>query len=201
MKNGLLIWNVLLTIIAGYLLITQLGGKKKPSGPDKRIDEKELSSTNNSFRIAYFEMDSVEANYAMVKDIKAELSAKEDAINTELDKLQKYYQQRYNYFQAQAQAGTMNQTQSDAAKQELENLGEQARNRKMELDQGYSELANRKQKEVKNKIEEFLKEYNKTRNFAYIASFEQGLFYYKDTAYNITPDVVKGLNELYKVKK
>jgi hypothetical protein len=28
MKNGLLIWNVLLTVVAGYLLITQLGSKK-----------------------------------------------------------------------------------------------------------------------------------------------------------------------------
>ncbi|MEI9908824.1 MAG: OmpH family outer membrane protein [Bacteroidota bacterium] len=54
---------------------------------------------------------------------------------------------------------------------------------------------------LKTKIEEFLKEYNKTKNYSYIIVYEQGLFYYKDTAYNITADVIKGLNEMYKSKK
>ena len=59
----------------------------------------------------------------------------------------------------------------------------------------------RRMKDVKTKIENFLKEYNKTKNYSYIVSYEQGLFYYKDTAYNITSDVIRGLNEMYKSKK
>jgi outer membrane protein len=55
--------------------------------------------------------------------------------------------------------------------------------------------------ELKNKIEEFLKEYNKTKNYSYIVSYEQGIFYYKDTVYNITSEVISGLNEIYKLKK
>ena len=58
-----------------------------------------------------------------------------------------------------------------------------------------------KQNEIKTKIENFLKDYNKTRNYSYIISYEQGLFYYRDTAYNITTDVVKGLNDFYKDPK
>ena len=54
---------------------------------------------------------------------------------------------------------------------------------------------------MKKKIEDFLTEYNKDKNYSYIVSYEQGLFYYKDTAYNITDDVIKGLNEQYKNKK
>jgi len=38
---------------------------------------------------------------------------------------------------------------------------------------------------VKKAIEDFLAEYNKTRNYSYIVSYEQGLFYFKDTADNI----------------
>jgi outer membrane protein len=59
----------------------------------------------------------------------------------------------------------------------------------------------RKQNEIKTKIEAFLKEYNKTMNYSYIISYEQGLFYFKDTAYNITADVVKGLNLQHKPVK
>ena len=202
MKNGLLIWNVLLTIIAGYLLIAQVSKKGKSSGPGKDVSNPNSNSNpDNSFKIAYFEMDSVEANYLMVKDIKTELSAKEDAINTELDRLQKNYQQRFNYYQDRAKSGQMTEQESNVAKQEMENLQEQAKDIKIARDQEYGELANRRQKEVKTEIEKFLSNYNKDKKYAYIASFEQGLFYYKDTAYNITSDLVKGLNELYKPKK
>jgi outer membrane protein len=52
--------------------------------------------------------------------------------------------------------------------------------------------------DIRKKIEEFLKEYNKDKGYADIFSNSQGLMYYKDTAYNITNDMIKGLNESYK---
>ena len=75
------------------------------------------------------------------------------------------------------------------------------KNKKQSLDQEYNEFVTRKMKDVKTSIEDFLREYNKTRNFSYIIAYEQGLFYYKDSAFNITDDVIKGLNEFYKNKK
>jgi len=59
----------------------------------------------------------------------------------------------------------------------------------------------RKMKDVKTKIEDYLREYNSRRGFTYIFAYEPGLFYYRDTAYNITGDVVRGLNDQYKKKK
>ena len=55
--------------------------------------------------------------------------------------------------------------------------------------------------EVRTKIENYLKEYNKAKGYSFIISYEPGLVYYKDSIYNITGDVVKGLNEMYKKKK
>ena len=49
-----------------------------------------------------------------------------------------------------------------------------------------------------SKIEAYLQEYNKNHNYTYIVSYEQGLFYYKDSVNNITADLIKGLNERYK---
>jgi outer membrane protein len=43
--------------------------------------------------------------------------------------------------------------------------------------------------------------YNKNKEFAYIFSSNPDLMYYKDTAYDITADIVKGLNAEYKPKK
>ena len=60
--------------------------------------------------------------------------------------------------------------------------------------------------ELKKKINEFLTEYNQSRGYSYIFSYSStiNILFYKDTALNITNEVVSGLNEAYnktKVKK
>lgn len=68
------------------------------------------------------------------------------------------------------------------------------------MDQKYQDLQMRKKQEIKTKIEDYLKEYNKTRGYSYILAYEPGIIFYRDTMYNITGDLVKGLNDQYKKK-
>jgi outer membrane protein len=202
MKNGLLIWNVVLTVIAGYLLFTRFN-TKSANGESAKITAGDSSSlaAKSPFRIAYFEMDSVAAHFEAVKELRAEMNKREDNITSELDRLGKNLQQKFNYYQGQAQSGSLSQAQSEAASQELKNMDDQMKNRKQVLDQEYNDFVLRRQNEIKTKIEAFLAEYNKTKGYTYIISYEQGLFYYKDPAFDITADVVKGLNEQYKDTK
>ena len=201
MKNGLLIWNVILSLGLGFLLIMQFGSKKGKASGVKKSGADSSVAANQQFRMAYFEMDSVAANFDMVKELKTELSSKEDVINTEMTNRTKAIQQKYNYYQNLAQAGNLSDVQSDAASKEMKVMDEDMKNRKQQLDQDYNNYMMTKQNEIKTKIEDFLKEYNKSKGFSYIVSYEQGLFYFRDTAYNITADVVKGLNEKYKPGK
>jgi len=201
MKNGLLIWNVLLSLVAGYLLILQFNSKKSNSTGKADLSTNTVVN-GKPFRMAYFEMDSVATKFDLVKELKAELNKKDEQNNRELEKLSKNFQDRYNYFQNQAQAGTLTQTQSEAASNEIKRLDEELKNRKQQLDQEYNDFMVRRQNEIKSKIEAFIKEYNKTKGYSYVVSDDPGLFYYQDSVYNITADVIKGLNELYKpVKK
>ena len=202
MKNGLLILNAILAIAVAYLLYSHFNSKKSNAASvNEKNPVKDTLYDSPPFSIAYFEMDSIEANFDMVKDVKAELSKKEESINTELDKMDKSYREKVNNYQQKARAQSMTQVQSEMATQDLMNAQDEIKNRKQALDQDYNDFMVRRMKDVKNKIEEFLKEYNKTRNYSYIVSYEQGLFYYKDTLYNITADVVKGLNAMYGSKK
>jgi outer membrane protein len=200
MKNGLLIWNVLLTVVVGYLLFNQFSSKKTGEGSIKKAGKDSLS-VHLPFRIAYFEMDSIENNFQVVKNVKAEITKKEDEINGILNGLAKELQQKYTYFQNKAQSGSMTEAEKEEAGNQLKSMDENMKSKKQTLDQEYNEFVTRKMKDVKTSIEDFLKEYNKTRNYSYIIAYEQGLFYYKDSAFNITDDVVKGLNEFYKNKK
>jgi len=56
--------------------------------------------------------------------------------------------------------------------------------------------------DVRKKIENFLKEYNKEKGYAFILSYEPGfMLYYRDSVYDITNDVIRGLNDQYKKDK
>ena len=199
MKKGLLALNVLLLIAVGVLFYLHFTEKKSVVSDKDSPVQKDYPLSPNSIRIAYFEIDSVSEQFAMVKDIRNELDKRKDSMNMELERLDKSYRDKVNEYQAKA--STMSQTQSEAATQDLLRMQDQIKNRKQELDQKYNDLVTRRMNNVKEKIEEFLKEYNKDRRYTYIISYEPGLFYYKDTTYNITAEVVKGLNEMYRHKK
>lgn len=178
----------------------QFGSKK---GKTSIINKpgSDTSAANRQFRMAYFEMDSVAAHFDMVKEMQTEMSSREESINTEMANRTKSLQQKYSYYQNLAQSNKLSQEQSEAASKEMKDMDDEMKNRKQQLDQDYNSFVMTKQNEIKAKIENFIKDYNKTKNYSYIISYEQGLFYYKDTAYNITADVVKGLNEFYKEPK
>ncbi|MDQ3278599.1 MAG: OmpH family outer membrane protein, partial [Bacteroidota bacterium] len=66
--------------------------------------------------------------------------------------------------------------------------------------QKYQDLYMRKMQDVKAKVEEYLKEYNKDKGYSYILAYEPGFIFYRDSALNITADLIAGLNQKYKKK-
>jgi outer membrane protein len=189
------VWNVILTLLCGYLVYSQLtSGNKRSASPS-------ATPGTGSFSMAYFEMDSIAANFDMVKDLKTEMTKREDAIKAELDRLGKSMQQKLSYYQQQASTGSLTQEQSDAASREMRSLDDNLKSRQQSLESEYSDFVLRRQNEIKTTIEEFLKEYNDDNQYSYIVSYEPGLFYYKDTVHNITRDLIDGLNKKFKAKK
>lgn len=199
MNRGLLILNVVLLVAVAVLFYLHFSGGKKV---EKKTTAQQAAPTTSAtnFRIAYFEMDSIENSFSMVKDVKNELGKEEDRMNGEMATLEKNYRNKIAQFQKQAEGG-MSQVQSEMANREVLQLQENIRGRKQELDQKYQDLYMRKMREVKTKIEDFLKTYNDEKGYTYIFAYEPGLFYYRDTAYNITQDVINGLNAQYTKKK
>jgi outer membrane protein len=73
--------------------------------------------------------------------------------------------------------------------------------RKQALEQDYIKYVNQNELKLRNNIKEFLKEFNRNRRYSYIMSYEDRMFYYVDTLYNITTEVIRGLNQKYKITK
>jgi outer membrane protein len=197
MKNGLLIFNIVLLALIGVLFYLHFSGNKTKVKSDTIVAGKNVEAQD--FKIAYFEMDSLESSFELVKEVKNELGKKEEAINNELSRMEKNYRNKVTSYQQQG--ATMTQVQSENAQRDVMQMQQNMQTRKQALDNEYQEFYMRKMKQVKTEIENFLQQYNNDKGYSYIFAYEPGLFYYRDTAYNITNDVIRGLNEQYTKKK
>lgn len=196
MKNGLLIFNIVLLALIGVLFYLHFSGNKTKVKSNTSVAGKKVEAQD--FKIAYFEMDSLESSFELVKEVKNELGKKEESINNELSRMEKNYKNKVNSYQQQG--ATMTQVQSENAQRDVMQMQQNMQTRKQALDNEYQEFYMRKMKQVKTEIENFLQQYNNDKGYSYIFAYEPGLFYYRDTAYNITNDVIRGLNDQYTKK-
>jgi len=196
MKSGIIIFNAIVLILIGVLFYLHFSTRN--ATPKTVVAHTTTNTGQASSSIAYFEMDSLENSFDMVKEVQKELNGEERTIAAEKARLEKMYRDKYAYYQNQP---SMSQVQSEAAAKDLQQIQKQIENNMMALDQRYQDLKTRKMTDLKSKIEDFLKEYNQNKGYSYIFANEPGFFYYRDSAYDITGDVIKGLNEKYSKKK
>jgi outer membrane protein len=195
MKQLSLILSIVATVLAATALVMYLK-------EDKQVKTVPVSSpavTNtNTFKIAYFVLDSLQSNYQYFQDALNVLKGKEEAMNTELASLEKSYQKKIQEWQQKG--NSMSQAESEAANRDYQQMQQNFQARKEQLEQNMKDQLMQSQKKVRERVEAYLKEYNKDKNFAYIFSDFPDAIYYKDTIYNITNEIIKGLNETYKKK-
>jgi outer membrane protein len=200
MKNGLLIWNIVLTLVAGYLIYAHFASSSKSETASK-ADPRHIAPDPGPFRVAYFEMDSIASGLFIVRDFRRDMNRKEEQNDSEIERMRRNFQRKFTDYQVQMQSGKMSPAQVEAANQEMKSLDDSIRTTKQNLDADYNKIYSINETAIKKQIEDFLKEYNKDKTYAYIFANQPGLFYYCDTAYNITGAIVKGINEKYKGKK
>jgi outer membrane protein len=153
-----------------------------------------------SFKVAYFDIDSLQEHYAYYKDVLSEIKKKETSMNTELNDMTAKYQKKIREWQEKGNA--MSPSEGEAAQREYGMMQQRYQEKKSELEQALQKQQVDGMQELRKQVESYLKEYNQSKGYAYILSYEPGfIIYYKDSAYNITRDLIDGLNAQYKVKK
>ena len=156
-------------------------------------------ATGDNFRLAYFNLDSLESHYQYFKDVLDQVKSKENEMNAELSSMEKNYQKKITEWQKKAP--TMSQTESQEAQQEYAQMNQNYQARKQTLQESLMKHNEDMKADIRKKIEDYLKEYNKVKGYNYIISYEANSFIYvRDTANNITDDLISGLNAAYKKK-
>ena len=195
MKNYLLPLNIILLIAVAVLFFLHFSSNNKSTQPAAKASP---SSVPGAFKMAYFEMDSIDANYEYLKDVRNELKAKQQELGNQLNSLKNRYMDKINKYKQEGP--TMTQERAAAVEQELMNDQKVMANKEQSLEMEMQDTQFKKMQEVNRRIEDYLKEYNKDKGYSYIIANQQGSIYYVDPAFDITADLLKGLNEQYKKK-
>ena len=194
MKQLSLALNVILLVLVAILFYLHFNSEKKKAVVT--TTKPVASSSAMQDQIAYFDMDSLQANYKYFKDAEAQLKSKQQSITAELTGLEREYQKKMGEWQQKGP--TMSQAEADAAQREKARMEQKYQTRRQVLEEGLAKQSMDINKDIKLKIETFLKEYNKDNRYAYILAYMPELIYYRDSTNDITKDLLNGLNDSYK---
>jgi outer membrane protein len=195
MKNISTLLSVVALIAVGvlyYLHFNTRQDSRKPATSNVRPD-------STGFKIAYFDIDSLQTHYEYFKDVSSQIKAKESSITTELTNLQNSYQKKIREWQQKGP--TMSQSEGEAAQREYAQMQQRYEQRQVMLEQELQKQKMEMMTDVRKRIEDYLRDFNQEKGYAFILSYEPGfMLYYKDSVYDITNDVIAGLNASYKSK-
>lgn len=195
MKNFLLVSNVLLLLLVGYLYYYNFHKKSTIQS----ITTTDSIPKHLGANVAYIDLDSLQSHYEYYKIIRNNLEQKQNASSNEFGNLQKRYQARAA--ELQQKSATMTPQQQEQAGKEIQQMQQDLQNKKQQLDNDLYVYNTKMKEDLLTKIQTYLKVYNKSGKYDYIFSYEPGFMFYKDSTLNITKDVIAGLNDQFSKEK
>ncbi len=146
--------------------------------------------------IAYFMSDSLMSQLNFFKKNEAELKAKQEKMQNELRGKESTFQKEVQRLQANAQNLTRNEL--EAGQKRLAQMEQDFMERKEKLAAQLADETGEFNEKLHLKVINYLKEINADRRYSYVVSVVGGgQIFYADTAYDITAQMVKDLNERY----
>ena len=195
MKKTNFILNGFLALAIG-LVFAQCAGNNNASTTSAPATDAAASS---NVKIAFVEIDSLLNKYNFWNDLSEQMLKKEENIRTTLNEKGKKLEAEAREFERKIQNNGF--VSRDRAEQEQARLIKQQQELQ-ELQQKLAaelEVENQKNSlEIRDSINSFLKEYNKSKGYDFIisnAGFDNLL--YGNPVYNITNEIVEGLNARY----
>ncbi|MFZ9588121.1 MAG: OmpH family outer membrane protein [Chitinophagaceae bacterium] len=188
--------NIVLALGIVVLLFLQF------KSSDKKVETVQANDAVTSVKLGYVDLDSVQEKYLLYKEQMDLFEKKKEAADRDLNNaFQKIDNERIAFAkrgESITQAEYENFQRSYQGK--MQNLEEQKR----VLENNIAGEGMKTMESLKKTIDDYLVKYNKEKKFTYIFSYSSGLnvLFYKDSATNITDEIVAGLNAEYnKTKK
>ena len=166
----------------------------------KKVDEKAQAPVQQAggMKIAYVEVDSIMSQYKFCKEYSLILQKKSQNIENTLGAKQRALQTAAAKFQQDVQSNKYTQQQAEAVQAGLQRQGADLQALQQRLGTEFQNETNAFNKALRDSIQHYLAAYNKDKKYALIISKAGDNILYADKAYDITNEVIAGLNKAYK---
>lgn len=152
--------------------------------------------TLSATRIAYVDIDTLEAHYDYFKKKKSEFEARQKNIDGELERMANALQNEYIALQKKAQKGELSQSEGEAAQQKLMQKQQDLEIKRQSMGNKYLKDQEDFNKEIHDNLHAYIEKYNEEKGYDYILSYSKdGSILFANQDLDITNDIVKGMNE------
>ena len=197
MKRVNLIINIVLVIAVGVLFVLYFTGNEKSSPVQTEEKLVENNSTGKG-EMAYINIDTLMNNMDMFFDVRNKLVDKQKSSEAELNSRSKDFEKEATDFQEKVQKGLITRSRAQEIEQELYLEQQNLINLKDRLSMELAEEEQVMNRQLIYYITDYLKEYNKEKNYQFIISNSlAGPLLYASDKQDITNDVVEGINAKY----
>lgn len=167
-----------------------------------QMDQKSQTSTSASgVKIAYVEVDSIMNQYQFAKDYSLILQKKGQNIQNTLGAKQQQLQAAAANFQQKVQQNAYTREQAEAIQAGLQRQNQDIQALNQRLSAEFQNETDKYNAALRDSIQHFLALYNKDKKYSLILSKAGDNILYADKAYDITGEVIAGLNKAYKPSK
>lgn len=198
MKNlNYIIHGILGAAVIVLFILYFTGGSAEPEQQIAKSDTTTVAAASQG-SIAYFKVDSVLANWELYFEMQDELSSKQQQLETDFESKSQSFMKRVEDAQYKIQRGLVTRAEAEQLQQQLA----QEEQNLMGLQQNYGvqiqEEGVVKNRQMIDKLEQFLKSYNNDKGYSYIFSYAfGGNLLYGNEAYDITDEVIAGINKMF----
>lgn len=166
-----------------------------------KVDEK--SSKNGTIeatdvKIAFVEVDSIMSQYKFCKEFSLILQKKGQNIQNTLASKQQQLETAAANFQQKLQQNAYTREQAEAIQASLQKQSNDLQALNQRLSNEFQNETEKYNTALRDSIQHFLTSYNKDKKFGLILSKAGDNILYADKAYDITNEVIGGLNKAYK---
>ena len=151
-----------------------------------------------SLKIAYVEVDSIMSQYKFCKDYSLILQRKGQNIKSTLAAKQQQLQAAAANFQQKMQQNAYTRDQAEAINANLPKQNADLQMLDQRLTNEFQNETEKYNNALRDSIQHYLKIYNQDKHYSLILSKAGDNLLYADKAFDITNEVVAGLNKAYK---
>lgn len=163
-----------------------------------QVEAKSESKAPAELKIAYVEVDSIMTQYKFAKEYAAILEKKSQNIQATLAQKQQNLQAAAANFQQQIQQNALTREAAEQRQAALQKQNNDLQGLQQRLSNEFASEQEKYNKTLHDSIANYLARYNKDKKYSIIFSKSGDNLLYADKAYDITNEVISGLNKAYK---